>query len=250
MLSHLHGLQHSTSSIGVAVPRTVVRIGIPKMLAKTIRECTENWKGSGRARPEPGKKARSLIIRCFSKRKDPGDGVGMILGSTGQVSSSSSSSEEFAVARAGASQRNPKTACPKMLASFSDLFDKRSALNYIKSRIRKAEGSRIRDHADRVIQGAKVKARRMGSAYDLIRRGNGPRRASRASTRARTNGKKTRMLGQATEEARGRHGKEETEGLELCKKRILMGSKCKPLNASGVLRYDENGILVPEELSP
>ena len=41
---------------------------------------------------------------------------------------------------------------------------------------------------------------------------------------------------------------EEKEGLQLCKKRILMGGKCKPLSISGALHYDKNGILLPEEL--
>lgn len=42
--------------------------------------------------------------------------------------------------------------------------------------------------------------------------------------------------------------REESGGHELCKKRILMGSKCKPLNLSGTLQYDNNGILLPEAL--
>ncbi|KAL0718112.1 hypothetical protein Bca4012_067434 [Brassica carinata] len=33
---------------------------------------------------------------------------------------------------------------------------------------------------------------------------------------------------------------------ELCKKRILMGERCKPINQSGVLQYDGDGIIVPE----
>nr|GLL37352.1 hypothetical protein CDL12_18591 [Ipomoea trifida] len=38
------------------------------------------------------------------------------------------------------------------------------------------------------------------------------------------------------------------EEIELCKKRILMGEKCKPLNVSGSLHYDQNGVLLPEPL--
>lgn len=34
---------------------------------------------------------------------------------------------------------------------------------------------------------------------------------------------------------------------ELCKKKILMGEKCRPLHGS--LHYDKNGVLVPEEFS-
>uniref|UniRef100_A0A803KNW4 Uncharacterized protein n=1 Tax=Chenopodium quinoa TaxID=63459 RepID=A0A803KNW4_CHEQI len=34
---------------------------------------------------------------------------------------------------------------------------------------------------------------------------------------------------------------------ELCKKKILMGEKCKPLHGS--LQYDKNGVLVPEDFA-
>ncbi|KAJ6876671.1 hypothetical protein NC651_029620 [Populus alba x Populus x berolinensis] len=37
-------------------------------------------------------------------------------------------------------------------------------------------------------------------------------------------------------------------GEELCKKRILMGERCKPLSFSGSLHYDEDGTLLPEVL--
>ncbi|XP_022033061.1 uncharacterized protein LOC110934182 [Helianthus annuus] len=40
----------------------------------------------------------------------------------------------------------------------------------------------------------------------------------------------------------------EDGSLELCKKRIIMGRKCRPLNVSGALHYDKNGVLVPEDL--
>ncbi|GAA0166465.1 hypothetical protein LIER_21613 [Lithospermum erythrorhizon] len=44
--------------------------------------------------------------------------------------------------------------------------------------------------------------------------------------------------------------KEEANTMELCKKRIMMGRRCRSLNLSGSLQYDENGILLPEELIP
>ncbi|XWS58131.1 hypothetical protein CRYUN_Cryun08bG0008200 [Craigia yunnanensis] len=37
-----------------------------------------------------------------------------------------------------------------------------------------------------------------------------------------------------------------SEKQELCKKRILMGVRCRPLNHSGIIQYDENGVLLPE----
>ncbi|KAK3198080.1 hypothetical protein Dsin_021495 [Dipteronia sinensis] len=41
---------------------------------------------------------------------------------------------------------------------------------------------------------------------------------------------------------------EERVDEELCKKRILMGERCKPLNISGTLHYDQDGILLPDVL--
>ncbi|KAE9618943.1 hypothetical protein Lalb_Chr02g0148001 [Lupinus albus] len=43
-----------------------------------------------------------------------------------------------------------------------------------------------------------------------------------------------------------KYGNKERGEEELCKKRILMGVKCKPLSSSGILRYDEDGIFLPE----
>ncbi|XWS42352.1 hypothetical protein CRYUN_Cryun16bG0007300 [Craigia yunnanensis] len=36
-----------------------------------------------------------------------------------------------------------------------------------------------------------------------------------------------------------------SEKQELCNKRILMGVRCRPLNHSGIIQYDENGVLLP-----
>ncbi|KAL7097041.1 hypothetical protein ACP275_10G117900 [Erythranthe tilingii] len=47
---------------------------------------------------------------------------------------------------------------------------------------------------------------------------------------------------------RREQGQETNKELELCKKRILMGEKCRPLNRSGALHYDEHGILLPDDL--
>ncbi|KAK4427626.1 hypothetical protein Salat_1531600 [Sesamum alatum] len=47
-----------------------------------------------------------------------------------------------------------------------------------------------------------------------------------------------------------RVAEEDAGELELCKKRILMGEKCRPLNISGTLHYDKNGVLLPEDVLP
>ncbi|KAJ4951651.1 hypothetical protein NE237_028483 [Protea cynaroides] len=41
------------------------------------------------------------------------------------------------------------------------------------------------------------------------------------------------------------HGKKE-DNKELCKKRILMGKRCRPLNLPDFIHYDENGNQIPE----
>lgn len=62
------------------------------------------------------------------------------------------------------------------------------------------------------------------------------------------NGAKMRRM--RSVKMRQREGKSETEegNQQLCKKRILMGGKCKPPNISGVLHYDQNGIFLPEDV--
>ncbi|ESQ32213.1 hypothetical protein EUTSA_v10005673mg [Eutrema salsugineum] len=52
-----------------------------------------------------------------------------------------------------------------------------------------------------------------------------------------------------TRKRRRRRRRRLNEGIgedELCKKRILMGERCKPINRSGILQYDGDGILLPE----
>ncbi|KAI3445381.1 hypothetical protein Pfo_002046 [Paulownia fortunei] len=49
-------------------------------------------------------------------------------------------------------------------------------------------------------------------------------------------------------EEKANEAEETNRELELCKKRILMGEKCRPLNLSGVLHYDKEGIFLPDVL--
>lgn len=55
-----------------------------------------------------------------------------------------------------------------------------------------------------------------------------------------------RMVKQGREYKHQDEEEQEKVELELCKKRILMGGKCRPLSASGSLHYDQDGILLPE----
>lgn len=57
---------------------------------------------------------------------------------------------------------------------------------------------------------------------------------------------RNRVLKQGKEHKHENEKEQEEVELELCKKRILMGGKCRPLSASGILHYDQDGILLPE----
>ncbi|KAI8028360.1 hypothetical protein LOK49_LG02G02280 [Camellia lanceoleosa] len=57
-------------------------------------------------------------------------------------------------------------------------------------------------------------------------------------------GERKKVIKKRDEEEK--NGEKEEEAEELCKKRILMGEKCRPLNLSGALHYDKNGVLLPE----
>ncbi|XP_075505570.1 uncharacterized protein LOC142542685 [Primulina tabacum] len=59
-------------------------------------------------------------------------------------------------------------------------------------------------------------------------------------------GKRTMIQGEKPKDEE----EEDERQMELCKKRILMGEKCRPLNVSGALHYDEAGILLPEDVIP
>ncbi|KAL7205332.1 hypothetical protein ACSBR2_018309 [Camellia fascicularis] len=69
--------------------------------------------------------------------------------------------------------------------------------------------------------------------------------SNRMIRKARSGGERKKVIKKRDEEEKNGE-KEEEEAEELCKKRILMGEKCRPLNLSGALHYDKNGVLLPE----
>ncbi|GMP40059.1 hypothetical protein CsSME_00010651 [Camellia sinensis var. sinensis] len=64
--------------------------------------------------------------------------------------------------------------------------------------------------------------------------------------KARSGGGERKKVIKKRDEEEKNGEREEEEAEELCKKRILMGEKCRPLNLSGALHYDKNGVLLPE----
>ncbi|KAL7003127.1 hypothetical protein U1Q18_004284 [Sarracenia purpurea var. burkii] len=85
--------------------------------------------------------------------------------------------------------------------------------------------------------------RRNGLGFDINGGRAGSSESARVPIRKMRNGRSVRKKWITD---RARFGEE----AELCKKRILMGEKCRPLNLSGKLNYDKNGVLLAEEVNP
>ena len=60
--------------------------------------------------------------------------------------------------------------------------------------------------------------------------------------------KENKQFEQDSEQESDEKDRDEMGDLELCKKRILMGEKCRPHGFSGILLYGKDGILLPEVL--
>ncbi|KAG8648297.1 hypothetical protein MANES_09G174200v8 [Manihot esculenta] len=135
----------------------------------------------------------------------------------------------------------------KISVSLSRLFHKRA--NSAGGCQNKSDATRVDNIADGVI----VKRADTRSLATVPSTGNIsdnvslPRVPSRILT-CRRNLKMSRPLMKTTSR-QSNEGKssdrEEKDGEELCKKRILMGEKCRPLSYSGKLEYDRDGILLP-----
>ncbi|KAL2254157.1 UNVERIFIED_CONTAM: hypothetical protein Sindi_0210400 [Sesamum indicum] len=92
----------------------------------------------------------------------------------------------------------------------------------------------------------KRRAIKIGNANANSNEDSGLKRSSHERiTRARLMLKRGVKRGQ-----KARVAEDDDRELELCKKRILMGEKCRPLNISGTLHYDKYGVLLPEDVLP
>ncbi|KAM7474191.1 hypothetical protein LguiB_021434 [Lonicera macranthoides] len=108
--------------------------------------------------------------------------------------------------------------------SFSDFFRKKSS---------------NRSNSDQV--GAKLLMGKQENGSKLARNPSGNRKIRRGRS----------MRKKVVKQSKERENEEvERQEDELCKKRILKGVKCRPLNLSGDLHYDRNGVLLPEEVIP
>ncbi|KAJ6384591.1 hypothetical protein OIU78_027825 [Salix suchowensis] len=266
----------------ITPPEPKIRIRIPKLLAKTMQrrsdDCiTDHLDDHTRAKKERVVQPKSLLPQklglffssVFGKKKSPkasskvhknGDGyksdVAVVDGGLHdgdqplEVAPKSplhlleieEEEEEGENGKPAIERRENKPSRAadmylKVSFPFLSFFTKYTGLNFFR-------GKTITDHtvlrrqgtSHNLASGARMSetpAGRQESSGNLLRN---------PSTVPSTRGKIGGKPGQAGEESR------EESGDELCKKRILMGEKCKPLNLSGSLHYDEDGILLPEVL--
>lgn len=128
----------------------------------------------------------------------------------------------------------------KSSLSFSSFFNKRTSFNFNKGNINKARASSV-DGGIGSASFSTIGKQENSCNLDRINE-------LRKLRKGKFTGKKSKK--RVEEEHREKEGDEieDTGDDELCKKRILMGEKCKPLNASGALHYDKNGVLLPEQV--
>ncbi|KAI5658639.1 hypothetical protein M9H77_27432 [Catharanthus roseus] len=159
---------------------------------------------------------KSLSLKEKTESKDTEQGGGCGGGSGGKSKSANQSKKK---GRESSSLSSPgKKSCSSPSLRFSNLFRK------------KTTGFTF----------GKWKSKNIGNVSNVV--GDCPLNGRRNSGGEKEVERKE-MKSDDEDEDGGKEG-----GYELCKKRILMGGKCKPLNLSGKLRYDENGILLPEEI--
>ncbi|KAK4595621.1 hypothetical protein RGQ29_013916 [Quercus rubra] len=117
----------------------------------------------------------------------------------------------------------------KKFLSFTSFFNK-NRKNFIKGNINKENDSC--SICDGVLIG------KQGSSGHLIR----------VPSKILTTRKKLRVARSLRKKMNKQFEREENDELVLCKKRIPMGERCRPLGFSSTLQYDKDGILLPEVL--
>ncbi|GAV88070.1 hypothetical protein CFOL_v3_31494 [Cephalotus follicularis] len=153
-------------------------------------------------------------------------------------------------------QQQPSTAKKLLQEKSLSFFHKRSGLNFIRRKVKNANTGTATTSCKSNSNGGDSGS--IGNGTNtlndnatkaiVIGRRERCRGLPRVPSRILTTRKKLRMARSIKMWGSRRiEGEREDRGdKELCKKRILMGERCKPLNYSGSLHYDINGILLPE----
>ncbi|KAJ6305965.1 hypothetical protein OIU78_021321 [Salix suchowensis] len=258
----------------ITMPRTNIRIRIPKLLAKTMQRRSNGCPADHtKAKKERVVKSESLLsnegsvfssLVSFARRNHPrlalkvhknGDGC-LPFGVAERPASPEyyafkklleiQEEEEAEVEKREKTRSTAEDDYLRVSFPFSSFFSKCASLDLFRGKINSGNGW---NH--KLLGGG-------GMSDTLTERKDSRSNLLRNSSRVlRSRLRKLKMAGSfaktATRQVRGkseqiREERREEGGEELCKKRILMGEKCKPLNFSGSLHYDEDGILLPEVL--
>jgi hypothetical protein len=271
-------LNHNVFSI--TIPQPEIRIRIPKLLAKTMQRrsngCTTDHTKAKKERvikPESllSKKVGVFFSSVFGKKKPPkacskvqknGDGYlpfGVALRPASpeyyalkkllEIAEEEEEEEEEEEPKVEKRENTPSTAADNYLKvsfPFLSFFSRYTSLGFFRGKLNTGNG---RNH--NLLGGVGMSdtlTERKDSSSNLLTNSSSVlstrlQKLKMAGSFAKT---AMRQIGGTSEQVR--EERREECGEELCKKRILMGEKCKPLNFSGSLHYDEDGILLPEVL--
>ncbi|KAA8545216.1 hypothetical protein F0562_020000 [Nyssa sinensis] len=270
--------------ISITIPQPKLRIKIPKLLVKTMQrrsqkcsneadEFDQNKNKNKCVKPRRlflRKKVGSIIHNVFGSKKSQeimeeleednekklncGDGPFQISTPETKISKSYSLKEILEIENEREKQEmleGLKSSQQSDMAdkqplkgpgslSLSGLFITKDHLSFIKGKMNKACNCSYRDkRGDNGVGSSFRVIGKQESSSNLTRVPSGRAIGCRNIRRVKSTRKK--VTKQVEEDS-------EQEGEELCKKRILMGGRCRTINLSGALHYDENGILLPEAI--
>ncbi|PON89540.1 hypothetical protein TorRG33x02_146840 [Trema orientale] len=242
--------QKSSYLISITIPQPKIRIKIPKLVANTMRKpfyygersnCKdESPKTKTKTKTTSFSKPRKLLFSTkvgsifngvfFRNKKQqhnpPGDTTSSRRRSSTDNCLDSENPEEFSRENSGSTvkeeERKKRWNAPTMACKLT----RKVLLPVSKKKVGVGNGNGVSSCV--MVTG------RRGRSGKLTR-------VSCRAVQSRGSLRKLRVEKLVTEERDGTGS-----GVELCKKRILMGGKCKPLNISGTLQYDQNGILRPD----
>ncbi|KAK9919926.1 hypothetical protein M0R45_028499 [Rubus argutus] len=205
------------------IGRSKIRIKFsnPKLLVKTMQKPVDHHRGeynnNKNKKKKSARKVSSVFTNPFTKHKSP---------------EKSSSSKPNGTSKL----RLPKARLP--LLSF--LTRKKSLKKLMKS---ETDATGVDGVGKQESSGQLVPAPNSKLILTNPRKWSVARSIIRRACNMKTRGGE---YGEDSKQADSRKASED----ELCKKRILMGGKCRPLSSSGTLHYDQNGILLTDDVLP
>ncbi|XP_050273878.1 uncharacterized protein LOC126716884 [Quercus robur] len=263
-----------SSNLSISYFKPKIRIKVPKLIAKIMQKrCRQCIDDHSKNKKKWAKQVGSVFSGVMGKRKSvdacsSNDRNEEVYRKTAMNKVGSETLKSEKDTTEGMQKRNGKVKSSiqprvanklptKKFLSFTSFFNRKNRKNFIKGNINKENDScSICDGCStpncRTVGGVTTSFRligKQGSSGHLIRVPSKILTTRKKLRVARSLRKKmNKQFERGSEEENDGKDKEEKGELELCKKRILMGEKCRPLGFSGTLQYDKDGILLPEVL--